>query len=89
MKKHNSDLLYEFDFASEVKFGLNQVQKSIPCKYFYDQRGSRLFDMITEQEEYYLTRTEKLILETRLCELKSLFSQIDEIVEFGRSSRQG
>ncbi|APJ03661.1 L-histidine N(alpha)-methyltransferase [Silvanigrella aquatica] len=83
MKKPNSNLSHDFDFSFEVKFGLNQSQKRIPSKYFYDQKGSHLFNLITEQEEYYLTRIEKFILESRLSELKSLFSHVDEIVEFG------
>jgi uncharacterized SAM-dependent methyltransferase len=36
------------DFLSEVLHGLAQPQKTIPCKYFYDERGSQLFDAICE-----------------------------------------
>ena len=39
-----------------------QPQKDMPCKYFYDDRGSALFDEICELDEYYLTRTELAIL---------------------------
>ena len=47
----------------EVMAGLSQAQKEIPPKYFYDARGSRLFEAITELPEYYLTRTERALLE--------------------------
>ena len=42
----------------EVLFGLNQKPKTLPCKYFYDEKGSELFGQICKLEEYYLTRTE-------------------------------
>ncbi len=45
-------------FLAEILFGLQQYPKALPCKYFYDKRGSRLFDQIRDLEEYYLTRTE-------------------------------
>lgn len=83
MKINNEESFLEIDFARDVKQGLSKNLKEIPCKYFYDQKGSNLFDLITEQEEYYLTRTEKQILEFQFSELEQLFSQIDEIVEFG------
>jgi L-histidine N-alpha-methyltransferase len=49
--------------AAEVRIGLTQPFPSIPCKYFYDDRGSELFDAITRLPEYYQTRTEERILE--------------------------
>lgn len=48
--------------AREVWSGLNRVPKEIPSKYFYDERGSELFDQITRLPEYYLTRAEGEIL---------------------------
>jgi L-histidine Nalpha-methyltransferase len=45
-------------FLADVLAGLGRPQKEIPAKYFYDVAGSRLFDRITELDEYYLTRTE-------------------------------
>jgi L-histidine Nalpha-methyltransferase len=50
------------DFAQCLLDGLSRTPKDIPCKYFYDEEGSRLFDAITELPEYYLTRTERGIL---------------------------
>ena len=50
--------------AREVALGLQQRPKAIPSKFFYDERGSQLFQQITEQPEYYLTRAESEILTT-------------------------
>jgi L-histidine N-alpha-methyltransferase len=47
----------------EVAEGLSQPQKELPPKFFYDERGSRLFEQITQLPEYYLTRTERALLE--------------------------
>ena len=49
-------------FREDVLRGLTSESKSIPPKYFYDERGSQLFEAITETEEYYPTRTEAAIL---------------------------
>jgi L-histidine N-alpha-methyltransferase len=48
----------------EVLAGLARPQKELSPKWFYDARGSALFDEITELPEYYLTRTERRLLET-------------------------
>jgi L-histidine N-alpha-methyltransferase len=49
--------------AREVRAGLARAPRSIPPKYFYDEKGSRLFDAICELPEYYLTRAERALLE--------------------------
>src|SRR5688500_341218 len=49
--------------AAEVRRSLGGSPPALPSKYFYDQRGMRLFERITELPEYYLTRTEQHILE--------------------------
>jgi L-histidine N-alpha-methyltransferase len=49
-------------FLTDVLEGLSHPHKRLPSKYFYDTAGSRLFDRITELDEYYLTRTEITIL---------------------------
>ena len=54
------DLLYE------VLDGFGKSQKQLPCKLFYDKRGSALFDQICELEEYYPTRTEISIMENNI-----------------------
>jgi len=48
--------------AREVRAGLTRTPRSIPPKYFYDERGSKLFDAICELPEYYLTRAERELL---------------------------
>ena len=53
---------YQHDIAKDVRDGLTASQKYIPCKYFYDARGSKLFEDICRLPEYYLTRTEISIL---------------------------
>jgi L-histidine N-alpha-methyltransferase len=47
----------------DVAWGLSRPQKELPPKYFYDKRGSELFDEITRLPEYYLTRTERALLD--------------------------
>ena len=55
----------EESFLDAVLEGLSQRQKSIPCRFLYDERGSALFDAICELDEYYPTRTETRILRAR------------------------
>src|SRR4051812_13283729 len=50
--------------ADEVRRGLTSSPKTLPSKYFYDARGSDLFEKITELPEYYQTRTEFAILQS-------------------------
>jgi uncharacterized SAM-dependent methyltransferase len=54
------------EMLRDVLLGLSASQKSLSCKYFYDDEGSRLFDEITELEEYYPTRTEVAIMESSI-----------------------
>jgi dimethylhistidine N-methyltransferase len=51
------------DFLADVIAGLSSHPRTLPCKYFYDARGSELFQKICELPEYYLTRAELQILE--------------------------
>lgn len=53
----------EESFRDAVLAGLGRRSKSLPCKFFYDERGSELFERICEVPEYYLTRTEIAILD--------------------------
>jgi dimethylhistidine N-methyltransferase len=53
----------EENFRDAVLAGLGQAKKALPCKFFYDTRGSALFEQISRLPEYYLTRTEIAILE--------------------------
>ena len=53
----------EKGMLAELRDGLSRAQKELPPKYFYDERGSELFEEITRLPEYYLTRTERALLE--------------------------
>jgi L-histidine Nalpha-methyltransferase len=55
--------------AEEVREGLSSPFKELPPKYFYDERGSRLFEAITELPEYYPTRCERAMLTARAEEI--------------------
>ena len=67
---------------SELMQGLSQRPLSIPSKYFYDDRGSALFDAICDLPEYYLTRSEQGLLDQRSEEIACL-TRANELVELG------
>jgi L-histidine Nalpha-methyltransferase len=71
----------------DARAGLTSVPKELPPKYFYDDRGSRLFDEITRLPEYYLTRCEREILETRADEIAQS-SGADTLVELGSGTSE-
>lgn len=68
--------------AEEVRDGLSRELKELPPKYFYDERGSRLFDTITTLPEYYPTRCEREILNRRAPEIVAE-TGAGELVELG------
>ena len=70
-------------FLSEALAGLSQPQKMLPCKFLYDEEGSRLFNEICELEEYYPTRTENQILRDNISEIAGLIGSECRLVEFG------
>lgn len=74
------------DLLTEVLEGLSKPQKMLPSKLFYDEKGSRLFDMICELDEYYLTRTETKILSDNIDEITSLIGNKCVFVELGSGS---
>jgi dimethylhistidine N-methyltransferase len=76
----------EEDFASAVIAGLSQPSKSLPCRFFYDARGSELFEEITRLPEYYPTRTETAILETHAQDMAKTVPSSGVLVEFGSGS---
>ncbi|MEH3023506.1 MAG: L-histidine N(alpha)-methyltransferase [Pseudomonas oryzihabitans] len=67
----------------DVIQGFAQAQKALPPKYFYDQRGSELFEAITRQPEYYPTRTEEAILAAASGEIARLAGRDAALVELG------
>ncbi len=74
------------DFARAVLDGLSRAQKELPCRFFYDELGSALFEQITELPEYYPTRTEALILNAHAAEVAARTSADTCLVEFGSGS---
>lgn len=73
-------------FLDEVLFGLQQSPKTLPCKYFYDQRGSQLFDQICDLDEYYLTRTELAIMDAYTPQMATQIGPGVMLVEYGSGS---
>ena len=71
------------DMLAEVTEGLSSHPKTLPCKYFYDARGSALFDQICEVEEYYPTRTEISILRQHATEISQAIGPDALVVEPG------
>lgn len=71
--------------GSDIITGLCRLPKSLPSKYFYDDRGSQLFEQITTLPEYYLTRTEAAILQEGANEIATLTGPC-ELVELGSGS---
>ncbi len=70
------------DDGSEVVAGLTATPKTLPYKYFYDDRGSELFVEITRQPEYYPTRTERWILDTHAPDIAAT-AGAGELLELG------
>jgi dimethylhistidine N-methyltransferase len=73
-------------FLADVTAGLRESPKSIPCKYFYDQIGSQLFDRICELDEYYLTRTELEIMTNYAGDMAHHVGTDAMLIEFGSGS---
>jgi len=71
------------DFQRDVIFGLSQAQKSIPCKWFYDEAGSVLFEEITKTEEYYPARVETRLLKQVVAEVATILPELSLVVEPG------
>jgi dimethylhistidine N-methyltransferase len=71
---------------AEILAGLRAPEKHISPKYFYDQRGSELFDAICTLPEYYPTRTEVGIMERCLPEVAELVGPAAAVIEFGAGS---
>ena len=75
-------------FAQELSHSIRQKQKSINPKFFYDQKGSQLFEKICVLPEYYLTRTEISILKQIDGKLQSYLDGNFRLVELGSGSSQ-
>ena len=74
------------DILGDVLAGLSATPKALPSKYFYDAEGSRLFEAITRQPEYYPTRVELALMETHAAEIAAAVGPRAHVVEYGSGS---
>lgn len=73
-------------FRDEVLAGLRDDPKHLPSKFFYDERGSKLFEAICDLDEYYLTRTELAIMKTHIHAMVDALGPRVRLVEYGSGS---
>lgn len=73
--------------AADVRAGLTASPKELPPKWFYDERGSELFDEITRLPEYYPTRAERSILAVRADEIAAV-TGADTLIELGSGTSE-
>ena len=87
-KEHRQIRLHDFEpgkerFRAEVLSGLRKSQKELPSKYFYDERGSRLFERICALDEYYIPHTEAVIMEAYIEEVVEFLGPRVFLIEYG------
>lgn len=75
------------DILREVRDGLSRAQKELSPKFFYDRRGSELFEEITRLPEYYLTRAERALLQSRAADIARV-TRARALVELGAGSAE-
>lgn len=73
-------------FGDAVREGLSQPRKTLPCRYFYDHEGSRLFESICDLPEYYLTRAEDAILADHADAMVGGWLRAPAMIELGSGS---
>lgn len=73
-------------FLNDVLDGLGRSPKSIASKYFYDARGSALFEQICKQPEYYLTRDELALMQTHAKDIATALGAGVRLIEYGSGS---
>ncbi|KQR83567.1 L-histidine N(alpha)-methyltransferase [Sphingomonas sp. Leaf343] len=73
-------------FRADVLAGLERRPRAIPARWFYDRRGSELFEQITDLPEYYPTRTEVAILSRIGADVRTRIGEGRAVVEFGSGS---
>jgi dimethylhistidine N-methyltransferase len=91
LTEHNQIRLNDFNpgrdrFLAEVLSGLRKAQKELPSKYFYDERGSNLFERICTLDEYYIPRTEAAIMVTCIEEMTEVLGPNILLIEYGSGS---
>lgn len=74
------------DLRADVLTGLGKEQKELPCKLFYDEYGSALFDAICETKDYYPTRTEIGIMQQHGPHIARQIGHLDTLIEYGSGS---
>lgn len=74
------------DIVGDVLAGLSRTPKRLPSKYFYDRRGSELFEQITRQPEYYPTRVEIALLQDKGAQIAAAVGPRAHVVEYGSGS---
>jgi len=84
---HLTDADLRRELAEDVRAGLQRAPKELAPRWFYDERGSRLFDEITRLPEYYLTRREREILVERSAEVAAL-TDGEALVELGSGTSE-
>lgn len=82
----NGQLPESPEYIQEVIEGLSAAQKTLPCKLFYDERGSGLFDQICELDEYYVTRTENALMADHAVEMAEVICRGCQLIEYGAGS---
>jgi L-histidine Nalpha-methyltransferase len=70
-------------FLEETLAGLSRTPRTLPCKFFYDERGAQLFQKICELPEYYITRTEIQILRLKGAEMAEALGANIELIGLG------
>jgi L-histidine N-alpha-methyltransferase len=70
-------------FRQDVLAGLSKRRKSLPCRWLYDERGSELFEAITQLDEYYPTRVETGILRLNAAEIAAFVGKGASVIEYG------
>ena len=90
MQDESVDRIISYDFKpgfesflAEVLIGLRKPQKELPSKYFYDERGSHLFEGICELKEYYIPRIEASIMQAHIKEMATLIGPHVLLIEYG------
>jgi dimethylhistidine N-methyltransferase len=83
LHEYNSIDPVEDAFARDVVDGLSADVKTLPSRWLYDERGSALFEQITRQDEYYLTRAETSILRERQGDIAAFVESGAILIEYG------
>jgi L-histidine Nalpha-methyltransferase len=83
---HQGASIADAAFRADVLAGLSSRPRALPARWFYDRRGSELFEEITRLPEYYLTRAERSILTTHAKDIAELTGLGHAVVEFGSGS---